>query len=218
MALPPTGYSSKSNWWPNSRAVSSRIPAPARVTSGPMPSPGKRTLVLCTVFPQESLPKQRGLLLLKKNSSRASCRQRAAPHHFVRHGQNVALADLLGLVGQGSDPAIALGKLRIIRLEPQFTQTETKRAPSGMFAKNQLALGHAHRLGRNDFVRQWILDDAVLMDAGFVGEGVGADNGFIRRHAHTGNRREQAACRVDFFQMNAGGHTDAHLPTRQCHH
>jgi hypothetical protein len=62
-----------------------------------------------------------------------------------------------------------------------------------MFSEDQLPLGNANFFGGDDFVREGILEDAVLMDARFVGERVRSYDGFIGRYSDTGNLRQQLA-------------------------
>src|SRR5467141_2470558 len=52
MAAPPIGSSTNSNWWLNSCADSRKMAAAARVTSGPMPSPGSRTMLFFMMIPE----------------------------------------------------------------------------------------------------------------------------------------------------------------------
>ena len=62
-----------------------------------------------------------------------------------------------------------------------------------MLTEYQRTRGHAYRLRRNNLVRQRILDDAVLMDASFVSEGVRAYDRFVGRDLRAGDFREHAA-------------------------
>ena len=51
--------------------------------------------------------------------------------------------------------------------------------PSGVLTQHQAGLGCADHFGAHNFVGLLVLEHAVLVDAGFVGEGIGADNGFV---------------------------------------
>ena len=48
-----------------------------------------------------------------------------------------------------------------------------------VFSEDQFALGDPDALGVDDFVSALVLEVAILMDARFVGEGIGTDDGFV---------------------------------------
>ena len=81
-----------------------------------------------------------------------------------------------------------------------------------MFSENQLPLGNADRFGRNDFVGEGILEDAVLVNACFVGKRVRAYDRFVGRYRSTGNFRQQAAGGIELFEMDIGGYAECGLP------
>ena len=64
--------------------------------------------------------------------------------------------------------------------------------PAAVLAQHQLGLLQADVLGAHDFVGLAMLEHAVLMDAGFVGEGVLADDGLVALHLHAGDVRRPA--------------------------
>src|SRR4030081_591067 len=84
-----------------------------------------------------------------------------------------------------------------------------------MLSEHQLPLGNADRFGGDNFVREGILEDAVLMDARFVRERIRAYDRFIGRYSDTGDFRQQAAGRIEFVEVDIRGHTDRGLPHAQ---
>ena len=64
---------------------------------------------------------------------------------------------------------------------------------AAVLAQHQLALGQADGLRLHDLVGQRVLHHAVLVDAGLVREGVGADDRLVRLDRHAGVRADQAA-------------------------
>ena len=65
---------------------------------------------------------------------------------------------------------------------------------AGVLAKHHRVLRDAHVGGLHDLIRLGIGDDAVLVDAGLMREGVRADNGLAGRDRHAGDiAREQLA-------------------------
>src|SRR5579875_562025 len=71
-----------------------------------------------------------------------------------------------------------------------------------MLAEHQFASRNADFFGNDNFVRERVLQNAVLVNTGFVREGVGADNGLIGRNTNAGDLGKQAAGRIEFFEMD----------------
>jgi DNA-binding transcriptional LysR family regulator len=80
-----------------------------------------------------------------------------------------------------------------------------------MLSENEPAAGHSHFFGQNNFVGERIFQDAVLVNARFVSEGVGADHGFIGRDGDSRDRREQAAGGIDFLEADIRRGTETAL-------
>ena len=75
---------------------------------------------------------------------------------------------------------------------------------SGVLAEHQRTRRHAHGLRQNNLVGQGVLDDAILVNAGFMRERVCTHHGFIGSHLRPGNLRQQAAGLVEFVEQVAG--------------
>src|SRR5437762_8119356 len=114
-----------------------------RVTSGPTPSPGNRTMVFFMMVPEQKqnpgnprasqgdaesrVPR----VAISLAAEKSGCRRRFLSHrsgtpsnHFVGDGQDVSRADLLGLIGQGGESAVNCRKLGIARLITQIPQRQ----------------------------------------------------------------------------------------------
>ena len=63
-----------------------------------------------------------------------------------------------------------------------------------------------------------MLAHSILVDAGLVGEGVGADDGLVGLHRETGDRRHQARCLDDVLGLDGGGIGHDVVPRAQRHH
>src|SRR6266403_985869 len=87
MAAPPIRNSANSNWWLNSCTDSRKMAAAARVTSGPMPSPGSRTMVFFMVIPEH-----------QQNPSKPH-----AHHWKIQNGAFPALQSLWQQMDQAAD-------------------------------------------------------------------------------------------------------------------
>ena len=73
-----------------------------------------------------------------------------------------------------------------------------------MLAQHQVGPRHADVFGPHDLVGRAILEHAVLVDAGLVGEGVAADDRLVALHGQPGDRREHPADRVEPLGLDAG--------------
>src|SRR5260370_30096122 len=113
----------------------------------------------------------------------------SAANYLVRDGYQVALANILLLVAERCNAAVSLRKFRIARLVSKIPQAQAQSVAPGVLAEDQQTSRNANGLRGNNFVRQWILDNAVLMDARFMGKGVRAHHGFVRRNGGAGNFR-----------------------------
>ena len=124
-------------------------------------------------------------------------------------GYQIPLPHLLSLIRERRYPAIAFRQVRVARVVTQIPQTRLQRIPPRMLAQHQRARRHADGLRRNNLVGQRILDDAILMDARFMSEGVRAHDGLVRRYLRTGDFGEQAAGREKLIELDVGGYAEA---------
>ena len=74
-----------------------------------------------------------------------------------------------------------------------------------MLAEDEFGLLHPHGCRRHDLVGLGLEHDAVLMDAAFVREGVGPDDGLAGRDAHARDGREQVRATGDLFCADTRG-------------
>ena len=75
---------------------------------------------------------------------------------------------------------------------------------AGELPEHDAVLRPAHIFSPHDFVRLAGLDDAVLVNAGRVGESVRADDRLIRLHRETGDRRDELRSRHKFLRVDPG--------------
>ena len=75
---------------------------------------------------------------------------------------------------------------------------------SRVLAQHQRTVRYADALGPHYLVGGLLLQEAVLVDARFVGKGVITDNGLVGLHLHPGNAAYQAARRIDMLGRYAG--------------
>ena len=107
--------------------------------------------------------------------------------------RDIAVVDFLFLVGQHFELLedglqLLAGEMVAERLGPIG-----ERRPAAVFAEHEIGLGEADVLGPHDFVGSRLLEHAVLMDAGFVGKRIAADDRLVPLHLNAGDRRNQPA-------------------------
>src|SRR5439155_19314857 len=101
------------------------------------------------------------------------------------------------------EPLLAIsqrGELAIDHVQFFFRQGETKlfaamfqRMPAAVFSQHQLAFRHSNGLGVDDFVGRFLLEISVLMDAGFMREGVAAYDGLVWLRPKSDDRAQELA-------------------------
>ncbi len=117
-------------------------------------------------------------------------------------GKQIAVGDLLRGIGEFGGHSIAVREFYRSCFIAEFGEPGTQRVTAGMLSENKPAARHSYFFGQNNFVGERIFQDAVLVNAGFVSECVGADDGFIGRDGDSRDRREQAAGGIDFLEAN----------------
>ena len=89
---------------------------------------------------------------------------------------------------------------------------------AGELAERQPVGIPAHIFGTHDFVGLAVLEHAVLMDAGLVGKGIGADDGLVRLHRIAGDAGHQLGRRHDLRGVDARVATEHILARAHRHH
>ncbi len=91
----------------------------------------------------------------------------------------VAVGDLLLLVGQLFEGGEGVVEVSLVQREAQLQQPFLEGMPAAELAQHQRAGRNAHGPGVHYLVGVGLLDDAVLVDAGLVAEGIGAHDGLV---------------------------------------
>ena len=105
---------------------------------------------------------------------------------------DVGVVDFLLLVGQLLELVEHLLQLLAREVVAERLGPIGQRGPAAVFAEHQVGLREADVLRPHDFVRRALLEHAVLVDAGLVGEGVAADDRLVPLHLHAGDVRDAA--------------------------
>ncbi len=125
--------------------------------------------------------------------------------HLLAHdGDQVVVVDEFLLVGQLLELVVDALFLVVLHGEAHPRQPRKQRVAAGVLAQHQLGPGDADVFRRHDLVGRALLHDAVLVNAGFVGEGVRADDGLVPLDDHAGHLADQTAGAVQLARVHAG--------------
>ena len=80
---------------------------------------------------------------------------------------------------------------------PHLLDLVAEGVPPAVLAEHQVGLAEPHRFRPHDFIGGVVHEHAVLVDAGFVGEGVLADNRLVALHLDAGHIGHQSAGGVE---------------------
>src|SRR5450631_3438791 len=125
---------------------------------------------------------------------------------FLRLGgepTNLVVGDPLLAIGQRGEAGVQLVELGLVEREAQSLAARAERVAAAVLTEHQAALGNAHALRLDDLVGGPLLEEAVLMDAGLVREGVGADDRLVRLDAYADDLGEQLARRKELLRLDA---------------
>ena len=95
-------------------------------------------------------------------------------------------------------------ELILVQVVAQILHAVAERVPATVLAQHQLRAGQADVLGPHDLVGGTLLEHAVLMDAGFVGERILADDRLVALHGDAGDVRHQPARGAEAARVDPG--------------
>ena len=182
----------------------------SRVTSGPMPSPA-RTAILSFMrdsFELRGSRRQIGRYAKRDtDASSRSVRWRQVQRRCVgcEQGEEVLVVDGFLAVGELGEAGVDLVELGPGERVAEFGEAMLEGAAAGVFAENDVVGGDADGLGRHDLVGERVGEHAVLVDAGLVREGVGADDGLVGRAAEADDLGQHLAGGVELRHDDVGG-------------
>ena len=129
----------------------------------------------------------------------------AGAHHLIVHeGDDVLVENVLFLIGEVLESAEGVVERRVLDLVTEFLQFAAEGMTAGVFSHDQGRLRQTHRLGSHDLVGSRVLEHAVLVDAGLVGEGVGPDDRLVGLDDEAGDRRNQPRSLHDVLALDPG--------------
>ena len=142
----------------------------------------------------------------------------AAPAQALDDAAQIAVADDLAVLTERNDGAVDLVDFARGDVQAERVAAPLNRVPAGMPAEHQLLGLLADVLRPHDLVRARVLQDAVLVNAGFVGERVASDDGLVGLHGLVGEPREQLARLEEPGRLDPGLERQPILPHAHRHH
>ena len=112
-------------------------------------------------------------------------------HLVLDQRHDVLVEDVLLAVGEILEAAEGVLEGVVAELEAERDQLLAEGVAAGMLAHHQRGRLHPDVLGPHDLVGLGVLEHAVLVDAGLVGEGVLADDRLVVLDREGGDRRHQ---------------------------
>src|SRR5690242_19231273 len=95
--------------------------------------------------------------------------------HFAGDVADLLVAELLLVIAHRDEALVDDVHLRSGQVEAEVLAAIGQGVAAAVLAEHEAALRHAHRLRLDDLVGRALLEEAVLVDAGLVSEGVLAD-------------------------------------------
>src|SRR3954452_6788808 len=173
IAIPPSRPSVRFRVCFHLVATYCRTRTASRVTSVPMPSPGRtRTLRFMNSVCQSDL----GLPALVDQDD-----------DFLVHEA------LLAVVGNSGEAMIEAVEFALGERITQFGGALVERVPAAVFAKHETAFGYADGARVDNLVGGFFLEIAILVDAGFMRERVAPNDGLVGLRAESDDRSQKLA-------------------------
>ncbi len=122
---------------------------------------------------------------------------------IVENCNKIFVEDLLFLVGDDEEPLVGLVQFLLGKIIAELRETVLQAVASGARGEHDAAFGEADIFGAHDLVRLAVLQKAVDVDAGAVGERVGSHDGLVGRNLHAEHVGNQAAGAVEFPRVDA---------------
>jgi len=118
--------------------------------------------------------------------------------------EQVVIFDVFDFIGEADKAAIDVVERATIELVAELFAADGECMTAGVLAQHEFGVGHADGFRSHDLVGQGIFQHAILMDAGFVREGVASDNGFVGLDGDAGDLAEQLAGGKKMLGGNSG--------------
>ena len=120
-------------------------------------------------------------------------------------GENVLIGDVLLLVAEDFELLEAARKLFVRQLVPHLLQPRGESVLAGVLAQHDVVHADADGFGRENLVGLLVRQNAVLMDAALMPEGIDADDRLGQRRALADDVVDGLACAGNLRRVDAAG-------------
>src|SRR5579863_2395237 len=182
--MPPSRPSVSRTVWFHLRATCCNTRTASRVTSVPIPSPG-RTRMLRFIWVE--------FFCQPLWVFQPSVGSRLLSLRVFNQGGDLFIQHALLAIRQRGEAMIQAIQLVAGQGKSEILAALVERVPPAVLAQHELAFRHAHTPRIDNLVGGFVLQVSVLMNARLVREGVPADDGFVRLRAKRDDRAEQLA-------------------------
>ena len=104
---------------------------------------------------------------------------------ILNNGDQILIVDFLLLISQLCKKEVGSLQFLFTKGITQFLKLLAQGMPTTMLSHHKRTADNTHRLRRHDLIGQGVLEDTVLMNPCFVGEGVLPDNRLIGLDSRT---------------------------------
>src|SRR6266581_6879720 len=132
-------------------------------------------------------------------------------------GDEILVEDFLLPVGEVLEPLEGPVEIAARHGEAQLLEAGRERGAAGVLAEDELVRRPPDVLGLHDLVGELLFQDAVLVDARLVGEGVLADDGLVRLDVDARDVGEEPRGAEDLLGLDTGLHPEEVLAGAERH-
>lgn len=105
----------------------------------------------------------------------------------------------------------------VIEVEAQLSDAVAEGVSAAVFAEYEVLADITDVFGAHDFVGGAFLEDAMLVDAGFMGKGILAYDGFISLDLHSCDGGDEVAGGIEFLSDDTGANFVVIAASAECH-
>ena len=115
----------------------------------------------------------------------------------------IAVCDLPFAISKILEAGKGIIEILAAEVIAELFQAGANSAAAAELAQGDPVVGEPDGAGINDFIGEPVFEHAVLMDARFMGKGIGTHNGLVGLHHHAGEIGDQTRGLGDFFRANS---------------
>ncbi len=122
---------------------------------------------------------------------------------LMNQSQQVMVMHMLDLICQHHKITVDLIQFAPLEVITKLLAAQTESVTPGVLSQHQLRIWHPNRLWCHDFIRQPVLEHAVLMNASFMGKRIPPNDRLVRLHRNARDLLQHLARRIQLLCSNA---------------